>query len=106
MLHGNFVRAAGWKKICASLAFSALVMVCAIQCDSGSSPAPTPAAALTLVSPHGGESFSLTDEIVVKWQINPDSLNSPNINSFLNQYSLDSGANWYDMAVKDGSKVA
>jgi hypothetical protein len=103
MLDKNFFEAARWKKICASLGMASLMTLCAVRCDSDNPAAPQPTEALTLVTPKGGENFSINDTVPVKWFINQDSLNASNINSYLKQYSPDSGKNWYDMAVKPGS---
>ena len=88
-----------------SLGMALLVTLCTIRCDSGNPTASQPADALTLVSPRGGESFSLTDTIPVKWMVNTDSITASNIHSYLKQFSPDSGKNWYDMAVKPGSET-
>jgi hypothetical protein len=97
------------KKILASLGVASLTIFWAIRCDNASAPAVvTPAAAVTITTPHGGEDYALfTDTILVKWTINRDSvLSIPNINSISKLFSLDSGRTWNPMAVKDGSALS
>jgi uncharacterized repeat protein (TIGR01451 family) len=53
---------------------------------------------LTLVSPTGGETFSVNDSVTLHWLAVIDSTRSfPDVHSFTFQFSLDSGATWEDM---------
>jgi hypothetical protein len=49
---------------------------------------------LIVAAPVGGESYSFTQTIPVKWTVNPDSIATNPIGSFAHQFSLDSGLNW------------
>jgi hypothetical protein len=62
--------------------------------------------ALILVSPIGGESFSFTDTILVKWIANVDSLGLQEIRSYAMQFSLDSGRSWIEMTYPPASGIA
>lgn len=86
----------------------ALAAIGALQCNSANNPTAPPvvAPAISLLSPKGGEDFSLADSIIVKWQVNSDSIGTPNIHTFTLQFSMDSGKNWAKMTLPSASQIA
>jgi hypothetical protein len=62
--------------------------------------------ALVLASPAGGENFSFTDSIPVKWIGNVDSLGLQELRSYAMQFSLDSGRSWIEMSHPLESEIA
>ncbi len=105
MLPGIFLKATRWEKICSTFGMASLVILCAIQCDSSNLISPPNADPLAILSPRGGEKYSLTDSLPVRWMVNTDSLNASNIHSYLKQFTLDSGKTWNDMSVKLKSEI-
>jgi hypothetical protein len=53
--------------------------------------------ALILAAPVGGESYSFSQTIPVKWIANADTLGVQVLQSFTRRFSLDSGLNWVPM---------
>jgi hypothetical protein len=84
-----------------------LMAFCSMHCNSNNNPvAPANKTALTLVSPVGGEHFSFTDTIIVKWIANVDSLGLPDLLSYAKQFSLDSGKSWIELLYPAASGIA
>jgi hypothetical protein len=61
--------------------------------------------ALLLISPAGGEQYSLSEPVTVRWITNPDSIGTPVLTSFTRVYSIDSGMNWIPMSYDTKSAV-
>jgi hypothetical protein len=60
---------------------------------------------LSIVTPVGGEHYSFTDQITVKWTDNPDSIGTPTLQSFTTEFSLDSGKTWVKMTYPPESVI-
>jgi hypothetical protein len=93
------------KKQCLMLGLAAAVSLGIPSCPSKNNPVSAPATALTLVAPVGGERYSFTDTIPVKWIANPDSIGTPSLHSFTRAYSLDSGRNWISLSYNTASAI-
>ncbi len=88
------------------LACTVCISMCVPGCTSKSGNPVAPAAsALTLVSPAGGEHYSFSDTILVRWTVNPDSVGTPPLHSFTRAFSLDSGKDWISMSYNSASAI-
>jgi hypothetical protein len=94
-----------YQSILLSLITCAALFALQCQSDNPITPAAEVPVAMTLTHPKGGESFGITDTVRVRWFVNPDSLNTGAIGSFLRQFSIDSGKSWYAMTFIEGSAV-
>ena len=91
---------------CIPVAVFSFLAFFTMHCNSNNNPvAPANKTALTLVAPVGGEHFSFTDTILVKWIANVDSLGLPDLRSFAMQFTLDSGKSWIQMSYPAASGI-
>ncbi len=105
MTHGRLLGFSPAKNRALFLGLALGIFLCVPGCTPKNNPVTPQASALTLVSPAGGETYSFSDTIVVKWIGNPDSIGTPPLHSFTRAFSLDSGKDWISLSYNTASAI-